>query len=112
HNWKNELSKFAPNLNVYIHAGPDRFQADKFEEAIDRYQLILTSYGIVRQDIDLLQRFEFEYLILDESQYIKNPSSQTFESVKKLNSIYKLALTGTPIENSLSDLWSQMDFLN
>ena len=112
HNWKNELSKFAPNLNVYIHAGPDRFQADKFEEAIDRYQLILTSYGIVRQDIDLLQRFEFEYLILDESQYIKNPSSQTFESVKKLNSVYKLALTGTPIENSLSDLWSQMDFLN
>lgn len=112
HNWKNELTKFAPQLKVYAHTGPDRFQLEEFAPAMECYQIILTSYGIVRQDIDFLQHFHFEYLILDESQHIKNPFSQTYSCIKKLTSNYKLALTGTPIENSLSDLWSQMNFLN
>jgi len=112
HNWLHELEKFAPSLNVYVHAGSNRLRGDDFEKSITGCQIILTSYGIVRQDIHFLSHYPFHYLILDESQYIKNPSSQIFSSVKQLSSTYKLALTGTPVENSLSDLWAQMDFLN
>lgn len=112
HNWLHELEKFAPSLNVYVHAGSNRLRGDDFEKSITGCQIILTSYGIVRQDIYFLSHYPFHYLILDESQYIKNPSSQIFSSVKQLSSTYKLALTGTPVENSLSDLWAQMDFLN
>lgn len=112
HNWRNELMKFAPILSVYVHTGVSRFQNDHFKRAADKVQIILTSYGTVRQDVDFLREYGFHYLILDESQYIKNPASQIFECVKQLESAFKLTLTGTPIENSLSDLWSQMDFLN
>lgn len=112
HNWLNELNKFAPQLKVYAHYGYNRLQGDHFRRKINRCQVILTSYGTVRQDIDLLSHYHFHYLVLDESQYIKNPESKIFECVKQLHSTGKLALTGTPIENSLSDLWSQMDFLN
>ena len=112
HNWLSELKKFAPVLEVYVHTGGNRLQNDDFKREISRYQVVLTSYGIVRQDIDLLRNCYFHYLVLDESQYIKNPDSQIFDCIKQLHSTYKLALTGTPVENSLSDLWSQMDFLN
>jgi len=112
HNWLHELEKFAPLLNVYVHTGSNRLRGDEFEKSISGYHIMLTSYGIVRQDIHFLGNYPFHYLILDESQYIKNPSSQIFSSVKQLCSTYKLALTGTPVENSLSDVWAQMDFLN
>lgn len=112
HNWSSELEKFAPLLDVYAHYGSNRLQGDNFNNRLSHCQVILTSYGIVRQDIDLLSHYHFHYLVLDESQYIKNPDSQIFECVKQLHSTGKLALTGTPIENSLSDLWAQMDFLN
>lgn len=112
HNWLNELTKFASQLKVYAHYGGNRLQGDDFRRKMNRCQVILTSYGIVRQDIDLLSHYHFHYLVLDESQYIKNPDSQIFDCVKQLYSTGKLALTGTPIENSLTDLWSQMDFLN
>lgn len=112
HNWLNELNKFAPQLKVYAHYGSNRLQGDGFRRRMNRCQVILTSYGVVRQDIDLLSHYHFYYLVLDESQNIKNPESKIFECVKQLYSSGKLALTGTPIENSLSDLWSQMDFLN
>lgn len=112
HNWVNEFEKFAPGFELYIHAGAQRFRYNEFEKAIDGKQIILTTYGIVRQDIDFLCRYPFHYLILDESQYIKNQTSQIFSRVKQLHATYRLALTGTPVENSLSDLWSQMDFLN
>lgn len=112
HNWLNELEKFAPSLRVYVHTGSNRIRGDEFEKSISGCQIVLTSYGIVRQDIHFLSNYPFHYLILDESQYIKNPSSQIFSSVRQLSSTYKLALTGTPVENSLSDLWAQMDFLN
>lgn len=112
HNWVNELEKFAPSLNVYVHTGNTRLQGDRFAKSISDNHIVLTTYGIVRQDIHFLSDYPFHYLILDESQYIKNPSSQIFSAVKQLPSTYKLALTGTPVENSLSDLWAQMDFLN
>lgn len=112
HNWLSELGKFAPLLKVYVHSGSNRFREEEFAKSVSGYQIILTTYGIVRQDIHFLSDYPFHYLILDESQYIKNPSSQAFSSVGQLLAAHKLTLTGTPIENSLSDLWAQMDFLN
>ncbi|NLO71932.1 MAG: DEAD/DEAH box helicase [Porphyromonadaceae bacterium] len=111
-NWHNELQKFAPTLKVYIHTGIDRVSNEIFNEWISDYDIVLTTYGIMRQDIEFLALYHFQYVILDESQYIKNPASQTFQCAKQLQSRYKLVLTGTPIENSLTDLWAQMDFLN
>ena len=112
HNWEGEIKKFTPSLKVYRHVGAQRKKAEEMEQMIRFYDVILTTYGTLRNDSAFLSKHEFFYLILDESQYVKNPSSKTYKSVLKLNSKYKLVLTGTPIENSLSDLWSQMNFLN
>jgi len=112
HNWLNELNKFAPTLEVYVHFGSDRLKGMDFIQSMSKVNIILTSYGVLKQDIDFLHTCRFQYVILDESQYIKNPSSQNFISVKQLQAAYRLALTGTPLENTLSDLWAQMDFLN
>ncbi len=112
YNWLNELEKFAPQLSVYSHTGANRFRKKDFFQKINHCQLVLTTYGTLRQDIDFLQHCNFHYVVLDESQNIKNPESQTFSFVKQLHSHHKLTLTGTPVENSLKDLWSQMEFLN
>ncbi len=112
HNWSNELRKFAPELSAYVHAGASRFRDEAFARQSSRFPIVLTTYGTVRQDIDFLQHFDFHYVVLDESQNIKNPASQTFLSVKRLRSRHRLTLTGTPVENSPTDLWTQMDFLN
>lgn len=74
--------------------------------------IILTSYGVVRNDIDLLKKFHYHYVILDESQAIKNPESKIYKAVSELQAEHRLVLTGTPIENSLIDLWAQMNFVN
>ena len=109
HNWENEIKKFAPDLKVFIHTGIKRVETTK---DFHKYDVILTTYGIVRNDFDLLAEFDFHYIILDESQVIKNPESKIFKSIKELNSEHRIVMTGTPIENSLTDLWSQMTFLN
>lgn len=109
HNWLNEAKKFAPSMKVKIHAGINR---TKDLAHFSDYDLILTTYGIVRQDLDELVQFPFHYLILDESQTIKNPSSKTAKAIKKLVAHHRLSLTGTPIENTVMDIWSQMSFLN
>jgi len=112
HNWQNEIRKFAPRLKIYIYAGANRHRPEQIEELFDSYQVVITSYGMVRADIDYLSSYTFHYLILDESQYIKNPGSAIYQAVRKLHSTYKLALTGTPIENTLMDLWAQFNFIN
>jgi len=109
HNWYNEIKKFAPGLGVYLYVGQSRSGIDKRMEDTD---IIITSYGIVRNDMDIISRYSFLYIVLDESQMIKNPGSKTYHAVLQLRSEYKLVLTGTPIENSLMDLWSQLNFLN
>jgi SNF2 family DNA or RNA helicase len=76
------------------------------------YDVILTTYGTVRNDIKTLSGTPFFYIILDESQFVKNPESKTYKAVMQLRAVHRLVLTGTPIENSLSDLWAQMNFLN
>ena len=108
-NWKNEAQKFAPGLTTHIYTGVGR---SKNMASFESYDVILTTYGIVRQDITKLKKFPFEYVILDESQTIKNPDSKTSKAVRKLVSKHRLSLTGTPVENTVMDIWSQMAFLN
>jgi hypothetical protein len=109
HNWASELSKFAPSLKVGTYLSNSR---SKTLHKFNQYQIILTTYGVVRNDIDLLKEELFDYIILDESQLIKNARSLAFQAVKKLRGRNKIVLTGTPVENSLTDLWSQLTFLN
>lgn len=109
YNWELEARRFTPGLRVMVYTGTYR---DKNTAQFDDYDLILTSYGIVRIDIDLLSDYRFEYVILDESQAIKNPSSHITKAVMQLNTANRLILTGTPLENSTLDLWTQMSFIN
>ncbi len=107
-NWEAEVEKFAPELTTLNLTGAARKSSFKY---IDEHDIILTSYALVRRDIKLLKKHEFRSVILDESQNIKNHESQTAQAVKEIKSIHKLALSGTPIENRLSELWSVFDFL-
>lgn len=107
-NWESEIQKFAPTLSCLKLSGIDR--KNLFKE-IPNYDVIITSYALVRRDIEKLQKYNFRYVILDESQNIKNALSQTAQAVKKINAEHKLALSGTPIENKLEELWSVFDFL-
>ena len=112
HNWENEIKKFTPSLKTYKYVGIHRKRTIDIEKIIPYYDVILTTYGTVRNDIEMLRNTSFFYAILDESQFIKNPSSKTYKAIVQLRSKHRLVLTGTPIENSLSDLWAQMNFLN
>ncbi|WP_134091466.1 DEAD/DEAH box helicase [Olivibacter sp. XZL3] len=109
YNWQSEAKKFAPALKLLIHTGTNRPKAN---DHFGKFDVVITTYGIARVDEELLQGFYFHYIILDESQNIKNPSSKSFKAVKALRSKYRLTLSGTPVENSVADLWSQMSFLN
>jgi SNF2 family DNA or RNA helicase len=109
YNWEMEAAKFAPGLKLLNYTGSNR---KKDTAGFGRYDVVITSYGITRLDAELLQRFRFNYIILDESQVIKNPSSNIAKAVMQLQSRYKLTLTGTPLENTTMDLWSQMNFIN
>ncbi len=109
HNWVNEINKFAPELRFLCYTGSNR---EKSTDEFDKYDVVLTSYGVLRNDIDILSNYFYEFVILDESQVIKNPSSKIYQSVIELNTKFKMVLTGTPIENSLLDLWSQLNFIN
>jgi SNF2 family DNA or RNA helicase len=109
YNWEMEAKKFTPNLKVLNYTGTNR---EKDISLFSQYDLVMTSYGIARLDADILSQYYFHYIILDESQAIKNPNSNIAKSVKKLNSKFRLILTGTPLENSTLDLWSQMTFIN
>jgi SNF2 family DNA or RNA helicase len=108
-NWEREIGKFAPGLKTVVWQGPNRSQrAPELEKA----DVMITSYALLRRDEELLQALDLRYVILDEAQHIKNPMSQTARSAKKLSSERRLALTGTPIENRLSELWSIFDFVS
>lgn len=109
YNWELEARKFTPELKILVYTGTQRIKDPwKFRD----YDLVLTSYGITRLDVNILKDFYFNYIILDESQAIKNPGSNIASAVNKLKSKQKLILTGTPVENGTMDLWSQMNFVN
>jgi len=109
YNWEMEASRFTPDLKILTYTGTLR---NKDIKRFSKYDVVLTSYGITRLDIDLLKQVYFNYIILDESQVIKNPTSNIAKAVMELKSRYKLTLTGTPLENTTLDLWSQMTFIN
>jgi len=112
-NWKNEIKKFTPDLDVYIHHGSKRISSDsKLKKMLNEKNLIITTYGVLRNDLKMLTNFEFEYIVLDEGQVIKNPFSISAKTVFSLKGKNKLVLSGTPIQNNLTDLWSLFHFLN
>jgi superfamily II DNA or RNA helicase len=108
-NWQAESAKFTPDLKLYVHRGMDR---RKDLEFFDEYDIILTTYGTMRSDVELLKKIHFNYIVLDESQAIKNPDSLTAKASRLLKSNNRLAMTGTPVENNTFDLYSQFEFLN
>lgn len=108
-NWIKEIEKFAPELNVLVYYGTLRHQ-HKFD--LEKYQVIIATYGSVRSDIVELREVAFNYVILDESQAVKNPDALVSKSVKLLKAKNRICMSGTPIENNTFDLYSQLDFLN
>ncbi len=108
-NWQREIEKFCPSLKVLIYTGPKR--KNDFPN-FKKYDVILSTYGSLLNDIEFLKDFEFNYVVLDESQAIKNPKSKRYKAVRLLKAKNRLALTGTPIENNTFDLYAQMNFLN
>ena len=110
YNWKNELEKFAPTLKVgLLHAA--KSERGKILDNIDNYDVILTTYTTYKNDIDKYKNINFDYCIIDEAQNIKNPDAIITKAIKNVNAKVKFALTGTPIENNLMELWSIFDFI-
>jgi SNF2 family DNA or RNA helicase len=107
-NWKNEIEKFTPNLRYLQLYGPER---DQLFEKIEAYDIILTTYQLAQRDAEKYQKEQFFYIILDEAQKIKNPTTKMAVAIKSFNASYRLALSGTPIENHLGELWSIFDFV-
>lgn len=110
-NWKREIRKFS-SLSVYSYTATTEQKRKDPCKSFSRYNIVLITYGLLRRDIDLLENYRFTYVILDESQNVKNPASATYHAVVRLKSDHRLVLTGTPIENSLKDLWAQFNFIN
>ncbi|MCC7350848.1 MAG: DEAD/DEAH box helicase [Phycisphaerales bacterium] len=111
-NWQRELERFAPSLRVLVHHGPGRLGGDAFAEAAKQHDVILTSYALAHRDQAELSAVSWHRLALDEAQKIKNPSAASSVAIRSLEANLRVALTGTPIENHLSELWSIMDLLN
>lgn len=111
-NWEREIGKFAPGLQTYIHRGIDRLRGAAMRNAIKDKDVMLTSYPVARLDAESIQPINWLAVILDEAQNIKNPAAKQTQAIRKFNAEFRIALTGTPVENRLSELWSIMHFLN
>ncbi len=110
YNWQSEIEKFAPELKVLVMSGSKK-QREELMEEVNNSDIVITSYPLIRRDIDEYEKINFKYCILDEAQQIKNASSQNANSVKRIKAEGYFALTGTPMENSLTELWSIFDFI-
>jgi non-specific serine/threonine protein kinase len=117
-NWKNEIKKFTPDMSYYLHHGLNRVNGktkrnkEKFNEILNEKDIIITTYGTLRNDLEMFKETEFEYIILDEAHVIKNPLSISAKTVCDLRGKNKLILSGTPIQNNLTEIWSLFNFLN
>ena len=111
-NWEREVEKFAPKLNTLIHHGSQREQGKSFVKQAEDKQLVITSYSLVQRDLKTLSRIEWQGIVLDEAQNIKNPTAKQSQAVREIPAGFRIALTGTPVENRLTELWSILDFLN
>lgn len=110
YNWINEFEKFAPTLRVAAFNGMKDDRREKFQ-SIDDYDVVITTYNLLRRDLESYREIEFDYCMIDEAQFIKNSNSQSAEAVKEIKASRRFALTGTPMENSLMELWSIFDFI-
>ncbi len=111
-NWHRELQRFGPSLKIMVHHGVDRLSDRDFEEEARRHDVVITTYSLTHRDEETLSRIEWDCIVLDEAQNIKNNAAKQTQAIKRLAAKHKIALTGTPVENRLSELWSIMDFLN
>ncbi|BAU65599.1 Non-specific serine/threonine protein kinase [Stanieria sp. NIES-3757] len=111
-NWEREVKKFAPDLSTLIHHGDNRSKGKTFAKEVKNKQLVITSYSLVYRDLETLKNIDWEGIVLDEAQNIKNSSAKQSQAVRQLPAKFRIALTGTPVENRLLELWSILDFLN
>ena len=111
-NWEHELKRFAPSLRVLIHHGAGRLSGDAFREEARKHDLVISTYALTARDRELFESMTWRGAVLDEAQNIKNPSTKQAQAARALKADFRVALTGTPVENRLSELWSIMEFLN
>ncbi len=111
-NWHRELQRFAPSLKVMIHHGHERLSGEAFAEEARQHDIVITTYSLALRDKEHLNLLDWQYAVLDEAQNIKNESAKQTQAIKSLSASNRIALTGTPVENRLSELWSIMQFLN
>ena len=111
-NWKKEAERFTPELNVLIHHGSDRRREDEFVQEAGKHALVISSYALLHRDLDDIMKVNWAGAILDEAQHIKNSATKVAQAARSLNAGYRIALTGTPVENHVGELWSIMSFLN
>jgi len=111
-NWRKEAKKFAPHLKTFVHHGPERATGETFTANASESDLVITTYALAHRDFETLSSITWKRVCLDEAQNIKNPSSKQSQSVRGLPAERRVALTGTPVENRLTELWSIMEFLN
>ena len=111
-NWEREVQKFAPTLSTLIHHGDKRSKGKAFVKAVSKKNVIITSYSLIYRDIKSFEQVEWQGIVLDEAQNIKNPQAKQSQAVRQISTQFRIALTGTPVENRLTELWSILDFLN
>jgi SNF2 family DNA or RNA helicase len=111
-NWEREIGRFAPALKTYVHRGASRLRGEEMREAVKDKDVVLTTYPVARLDAESFQSTQWLAVILDEAQNIKNPEAKQTQAIRKIEAEFRVALTGTPVENRLSELWSIMHFLN
>jgi len=111
-NWLHETRRFCPHLRVMVHHGPTRKTGDAFLDVAAETDLVITTYALAHRDRETLARVKWGRVVLDEAQYIKNPTSKQAQAARLFEANHRIALTGTPVENRLAELWSIMDFLN
>ncbi|QOJ19023.1 MAG: DEAD/DEAH box helicase [Phycisphaeraceae bacterium] len=111
-NWMREIHRFGPSLRVHVHHGLDRPTHDAFLSLARSVDVIITTYGLVSRDVETLRRVPWRRIVLDEAQYVKNTPTKQAQAIRSLSAERRIALTGTPVENRLSELWSIMEFCN
>ena len=111
-NWRKEAERFTPDLDVLVHHGGDRMKTTDFRKAASGSALVISTYGLLQRDLEFLSKVPWAGIILDEAQNIKNPETKQSKAARTLRADYRIALTGTPVENHVGDLWAVMDFLN
>ncbi len=111
-NWEKEAARFTPRLPVLVHHGPGRKRGAEFKKEAGKHAIVVSSYGLVHRDVKTLREVQWSGVVLDEAQNIKNPETKQAGAARSLEADYRVALTGTPVENNVGDLWSIMEFLN